>query len=228
VDFLDQLLGQSSAMTDARMNALFLSLALAFVLGQAIAWVYQRTHCGLSYARSFTQSLVLITMVVSLVMHVIGDNIVTAFGLIGALAIIRFRNVLKDTRDTVFIFYALVLGMAIGNGQFGAAIMATIILLSATTYLAFIRFGSRGFFDGHLSFRSTGDERERQPFLPVMRRFCRRFQSLSVREGSGVTEFIFQVRLRDRRRTNELITEMKQAGGVENVSLVLQDELAEI
>ena len=111
-------------MTDARMNGLFLSLSLAFVLGQAIAWVYQRTHSGLSYARSFTQSLVLITMVVSLVMHVIGDNIVTAFGLIGALAIIRFRNVLKDTRDTVFIFYALVLGMAIGNGQFAAAIVA--------------------------------------------------------------------------------------------------------
>ena len=215
-------------MSDARMNSLFLSLALAFVLGQAIAWVYQRTHSGLSYARSFTQSLVLITMIVSLVMHVIGDNIVTAFGLIGALAIIRFRNVLKDTRDTVFIFYALVLGMAIGNGQFAAAIVATVILLSATLYLAFIRFGSRGFFDGHLSFRSIGEERERKVFLPVLRRFCRRYQSLSVREGTGVTELIFQVRLRDRRRTDELLAEMNQAGGIENVSLVLQDELAEI
>ena len=74
------------------LRSLLLSLTLAFVLGQMVAWVYQRTHSGLSYARSFTQSLVLLMMIVSLVMHVIGDSIVTAFGLIGALAIIRFRS----------------------------------------------------------------------------------------------------------------------------------------
>ncbi|MAW60191.1 MAG: hypothetical protein CMJ94_05070 [Planctomycetes bacterium] len=228
MDTLERLFGWQSALPEAELRSLLLSLTLAFVLGQMVAWVYQRTHSGLSYARSFTQSLVLLMMIVSLVMHVIGDSIVTAFGLIGALAIIRFRNVLKDTRDTVFVFYALVLGLAIGSGRFAAAIVATLCLLGATVYLAWVRFGTRGFFDGHLSFRVEGPRAEEGGFQAVMRRHCRRFESLSVRQGDAVTEFIFQVRMRDRRRGEELVAAMRGLGRVDDVSLVLQDELAEI
>ena len=61
-----------------------------------------------------------------------------------------------------------------------------------------------------------------------MRRFCRRFQSLSVRQGHEMTEFIFQVRMRDRSRSEELLNEMRELGRVDDVSLVMQDELAEI
>ena len=81
---LDRPLGAPSFSAEAAV----LAFLLAFVLGQAIAWTYTRTHTGLSYSRSFTQSLVLITVVVAMVMFVIGDSIVTAFGLLGALVAI--------------------------------------------------------------------------------------------------------------------------------------------
>ena len=84
------------------------------------------------------------TMVVSLVMYVIGNSIITAFGLLGALALIRFRNVLKDTRDTVFVFIALVTGMAVGSQRYMTAIVGTIALLLATFYLTTTSFGTLG------------------------------------------------------------------------------------
>ena len=90
------------------IQSVLLSLILAFVLGQVLAWVYYATHSGLSYSRSFVQSLILITVVIAMVMSVIGNNIITAVGLMGALAIVRFRNIIKDTRDIAFIFIALV------------------------------------------------------------------------------------------------------------------------
>ena len=65
------------------------------------------------------------TVVVSMVMFVIGNSIITAFGLLGALALIRFRNVLKDTRDTVFVFIALVVGMAVGAQRFATALISS-------------------------------------------------------------------------------------------------------
>ena len=65
------------------LENLALTLLLGVFLGQVVAWVYMWTHTGVSYTRSFTQSLVLLTIVVSLVMFVIGNSIVTAFGLIG-------------------------------------------------------------------------------------------------------------------------------------------------
>jgi uncharacterized protein DUF4956 len=228
MDFLQDIMARGGSLVpEYSVERMGLSMLLAFVLGQLIAWVYQRTHAGLSYSRSFTQSLVLMNMVVALVMFVIGDSIVTAFGLIGALAIIRFRNVLKDTRDTVFVFFTLVLGMAVGSQRYLAAIIGTLALLSAAIYLHFVRFGTRGLFDGHLSFRLEGGDGA-STFVWVLKRFCRRYSSISVRQGGGVTEYIFQIRLRDTHRTEELIHELQGVGGIGEVSLVLQDELAEV
>ncbi|MGE5295234.1 MAG: DUF4956 domain-containing protein, partial [Solirubrobacterales bacterium] len=116
-------------------QAILLSLLLAFVLGQVIAWVYYVTHSGLSYSRSYVQSLILITVVIAMVMSVIGNNIITAVGLMGALAIVRFRNVLKDTRDIVFVFASLVIGMACGSHRYLTAILGTTILSLIAIYL---------------------------------------------------------------------------------------------
>ena len=206
-----------------------LCLLLAFVLGQVIAWTYAATHSGLSYSRTFTQSLVLLTLIVSLVMLVIGNNIVTAFGLIGALAIIRFRNVLKDTRDTSFVFLSLVIGMAVGSERFLTAIIGTAGLVLVVPYMHYTAFGSGGRFDGHLSFLVTGTP-EGDGHDAVLARFCRTLRRISVREaGLGEErEYVFQVRLRDRERSQELLGELRQSPGISNVALVIRDELAEI
>jgi hypothetical protein len=206
-----------------------LALLMAFTLGQLIAWVYGKTHRGVSYSRTFTQSLVLMTMVVALALHVIGNNIVTAFGLIGALAIIRFRNVLKDTRDTVFVFFALVLGMAVGVERYSASLVGTGGLLLATVLLTVTGFGSRGHFDGHLSLQLTGDADEDQRER-VLARFCRHIRQISMRSsgaGDG-TELVLRVRLRDRRRGPELIAALQGLAAVRRADLVLRDDLMEL
>ncbi|MHC4525970.1 MAG: DUF4956 domain-containing protein, partial [Planctomycetota bacterium] len=102
----------STNNTDFSIQSVLLSLLLAFILGQVLAWLYYFTHTGLSYSRSFVQSLILITVIVAMVMSTISGSFVMAVGLMGALSIIRFRNIIKDTRDIAFIFSALVIGMA--------------------------------------------------------------------------------------------------------------------
>lgn len=222
--------GGGGWLPEYSLGAMLLSLLLAFVIGQMIAWVYQWTHSGMSYSRSFTQSLVLMTMVVSLVLFVIGDSIVTAFGLIGALAIIRFRNVLKDTRDTVFVFFCLIIGMALGSQRYLAAICGAIGLLLVTLYLHYTHFGSRGTFDGHLSCRLHGETSTTgKDYLDrVLGLFCRYRKQVSVRHAPGITEYVFQVRLRDRRRSHEMIELLEHKAGIGEVALVLRDELAEV
>jgi uncharacterized membrane protein YhiD involved in acid resistance len=212
------------------LESTLLCLLLAFVLAQLIAWLYVWTHKGLSYSRTFTQSLVLITMIVSMVMLVIGNNIFTAFGLLGALAIIRFRNVLKDTRDTAFVFIALVVGMAIGSQRYQIAIVGTMALIAVSAYMHVTAFGSRGHFDGYLTFLRASDESEPADLPLVLRRFCRSIKRISSRHGSldGVTEYVFQVRLRDRRRSDELVAELRGLPSVQDASLVIRDELAEL
>lgn len=212
---------------DDSLEATVLSLLLAFVLGQAVAWLYSRTHGSLSYSRGFTQSLVLMAIVVTLVMVVIGDSIITAFGLLGALAIIRFRNVLKDTRDTVFVFFVLVMGMAVGSGRHVTAMLATATFVAVVTYLCVTDFGSLGRFDGHLSLRLQ--EASHEAAGQLLRRHCASARALSVRHGSSgePAELLYQVRLRDRNRGRDLVAELERLPGACDLSLVLRDEMAE-
>lgn len=214
---------------DYSLKTLVLSLLCAFVLAQVVAWVYTWTHSGLSYSRTFTQSLLLMAIVVTLVMFVIGNNIITAFGLIGAMAIIRFRNVLKDTRDTVFIFFVLLLGMATGTQRYGMAFVGTSVFVLVALYLSYTSFGSLGRHDGHLNLRlrRAGDETELDHTL---HRFCRSVKRISIRQSGTEeqAEYLFQIRFRDRRRHRDLLEALRSLGSVSDLSLVLRDELSEV
>ena len=97
---------------------------VAFLCGLVIAWVYIATHAGLSYSRAFVNSLVVIPMIVTVVMMVLNNNLVTAFGLMAVFAVVRFRNILRDTLDTSYVLAVLAVGMAAGTQRFSLAVTA--------------------------------------------------------------------------------------------------------
>lgn len=229
-ELVSALEGSNRWFSDYSVEAIVLSLLLSFVLGQLIAWVYAWSHSGLSYSRSFTQSIVLMCLVTSLVMFVIGNSIITAFGLLGALALIRFRNVLKDTRDTVFVFMALVVGMAVGSQRYMAAVLGTIGMMLVVLYLDATAFGTLGSYDGYLTCRLAPTGRTRDETGRLLRRFCRAVKQVSLRQSGGEddAEVVYQVGLRDRLRTDELIEALRAVEGVRHVSLVMRSELSEV
>jgi len=211
-------------------QTVILSLLLAFVLGQVIAWVYYITHSGLSYSRSYVQSLVLITVAVSMVMAVIGNNIITAVGLMGALAIVRFRNVIKDTRDIAFIFCSLVVGMASGSHRYLTAILGTAILCSIAVYLHFTSFGSHEPHNGFLRFSLRGPLGPDHPVPGILRRFCGNFSLISVQDSGfgGPAEYAYQILIRNIAKNEEFVAELEKVEGIENINLTMQEMLLEV
>ncbi len=211
-------------------QTVLLSLLLAFVLGQVLAWVYYMTHSGLSYSRSYVQSLILITVVVSLVMTVIGNNIITAFGLMGALALVRFRNVIKDTRDIAFIFCALVVGMAAGSHRYLTAILGTAILSLIIIYLFLTDFGSHEPHNGFLRFSLRGPLAPDHPVSDILQRFCGSFTLISVQDNGfgGPTEYAYQILIRNTDQNEAFVSELEKIEGIENINLTLQERLLEV
>ena len=208
-----------------------LSLLLAFVLGQVLAWVYYFTHSGLSYSRTFVQSLVMVTVVVAMIMAVIGNNIVRAFGLMGALSIIRFRNVVKDTRDMVFIFCTLVVGMAAGTQYYSLAIMGTVILSLIAIYLYLSGFGTHQPHNGFLRFSLRGHIGPKHPVPDILKRFCANFTLISAQDsgfGSAEVEYAYQLMIRNAKKNEKMLSELEQIEGIENISLTMQDRLLEV
>ena len=84
-----------------------INLILAFIFGLVISLVYKFTHKGLSYSQSFMITNVFVSVIVCMVIMIIGNNLARAFALVGALSIIRFRTVVKDTKDTPHIYFGL-------------------------------------------------------------------------------------------------------------------------
>jgi hypothetical protein len=219
-----------SAVGTFTPQTIILSLLLAFVLGQVLAWVYYLTHSGLSYSRSYVQSLILITVIISMVMAVIGNNIITAFGLMGALAVVRFRNVIKDTRDIAFIFCALVIGMAAGSHRYLTAVLGTGVLCVIILYLHWTDFGSHEPHNGFLRFSLRGPLKPEHPVAGILNRFCGSFTLISMQDSGfgGPAEYAYQLLIRNVGRNEELVSELEKVEGIENISLTVQERLLEV
>jgi hypothetical protein len=89
-------------------------LSVALFAGLILTCLYRITYKGAGYTAGFVGSIILLTLITALVIMVIGNNLARAFGLVGAMSIIRFRTAVKDVMDIVFIFFALAVGMASG------------------------------------------------------------------------------------------------------------------
>ncbi len=229
--FWELLDGRSYAGSVFTPESIVLSLILAFVLGQVLAWVYYFTHTGLSYSKTFVQALVMMSVVVAMIMGVIGHSIITAFGLMGALAIIRFRNVVKDTRDIVFIFCALIVGMASGTQNYSIAIIGTIFLSVLAIYQYLTSFGSHRSHNGFLRFSFPGHIDAGHPLLDILKKFCGGFTLIAAQDspyGDPLIEHSYQLMVKNAQRNERMLSEIEKIEGISNVSLTMQEELLEV
>lgn len=204
---------------------LALDLVLAYVLGQFVAWLYIWTHRGLSYSRNMTHSIILLSMIVAAVMLVVGDSIARAFGLVGALAIIRFRTVVRDARDTTFIFLALTTGISVGAHHYAVAVLASIAIGLVAAQLHFTGFGQRHTDTGVLRLRSTGPL---DAIEETVKAWCRTYQLLSLKEASGgESEYSFEIRLYHPDEREDLVAAVRRVAGTSTVSVALEERAEE-
>lgn len=110
------------------VEIILLNFGVAFLLGMLIYLSYRFSHSGAIYSARFNVSLVKLTLITTLVMNVIGNNIALSLGMVGALSIVRFRTAIKDPRDTTYIFWCIAVGICCGVSDYVVAIIGTGII----------------------------------------------------------------------------------------------------
>lgn len=206
-----------------------LMLALAFAVGHVIGWVYMLTHRGLSYSQSFTASLVVIPVIVALIMALMTGEIVIAFGLLAVFAVVRFRNVLKDTRDTTFMLWTLVEGMAVGTHRFGLALTGCLAVSFVFLYLRMTSFGGRHRYDVILSLHVSAENQIVAGLKQTLKRHCARTQLASQRHlASDLLDLSYRVLMRDPTRSQELLADLEATEGIAHVSLYHREDESEM
>jgi uncharacterized membrane protein YhiD involved in acid resistance len=205
------------------------SLLLAFATSMVVASIYTLTYSGIGYLRSFVQTIALSGLVAALVMLAIGDDVARGLGMVGALTLIRFRTTLKDTRDLIFVFASLGIGVACGVQAFSAAVLGTFVFTLAALCLSWSRFGSRLQFDILLRFRGPSDPEHGERVENVLGRYCRGLSLIDLRSnGDRTQEFSYHLKLSKAGTEAALLRELEQVPGVDAASLYTRDASLEL
>jgi len=218
----------SSVPTD--LPTVIIGLLLAFTCGHLLAWVYMITHSGLSYSRSFVNSLVILPTIVSMVMQVLQHNLVTAFGMMAVFAIVRFRNILRDTLDTSYVLAVIVIGMACGTMKFGTGIVGCLLTCLVMLYLWITAFGTRHRYDLIVNLHWSRELRALAELTGLLDRHCLNAVCASQRTSERYegTDLSYRAQLRDPSRMDELLTELKTLPGVTRVTGLKSEDESEI
>lgn len=207
-----------------------LSFLLAFVLASVIAIVYERTFMGLSYSRNLVQSMILGSIVSALLMISIGDNIARGIGIVGSLAIIRFRTNLRDPRDLIFLFASLGVGVSCGVQSYATAVIGTTVF-SLVVFVLFISpFGTRRKHDGLLRFQIPAGADSANAVVNVLTQTTKHFVLVTMRDVAQgqAFDYSYQVKLADPRDNRTLISELEKIEGIRGLTYTNQDVTLEV
>ena len=137
---IEDIISKVSLSGQDLFNAVF-SLVLSVIIGLIISQVYKRTQRGMNHEMTFMGSLVVLPPIVTLIMLFIEGDIIVSLGLIGSLSIIRFRTAIKDTRDMVFVFWSVAIGLGAGTFNWTLVVIGSIIILAVIFFLYVVKYG---------------------------------------------------------------------------------------
>jgi len=194
-------------------------LVIAVLLGAVVSWIYRRTRTD--HIATFPATLVLLAVLIAMVTQVIGDSVARAFSLVGALSIVRFRTVVRDTQDTAFVIFAVVVGMACGASDPRVAVIG-IVVVGTAAFVMKPRGDSTTSGGYTLEIRVTSGQDLNGQISNTLGEFVDERRLLSVgtaRQGISL-EASYVVHLKAGQRADELVKALNRLEGVQNVSLV--------
>jgi len=203
------------------------NIVVALICGLIISFFYRKTYQGPGYLNSFVNSLVILSIITAIVIMIIGNNLARAFGLVGAMSIIRFRTAVKETQDIIFIFFSLAIGMAAGVGLYTLALAGTLfvgivlMILSKTNVLT----PSQKDFLLQFSFNGNGDSDEKQ-FLEKLSKYCKRIKLINVKSvGDGeASEYSYYIGFKSKVSSTDFLHDLKTVKGLGKVNLFFDEE----
>lgn len=209
--------GFNSSIIEVMLNSM-----VAFILSLIIAFTYKKTHQGLSYSQSFVLTLIFLTIIIGFVMMVIGNSLTRAFALVGALSIIRFRTVVKDTKDTAYVFMALAVGMAAGTANYFIALYATLFLSAIAWVLYKFNFGLQRSSDFMLRFFYAKSANADEQYVNFINKHSENNALLHM-EPSGDGDRLhltYDLSLKEDVDVNDFIQSISAMNGISEVVLV--------
>lgn len=219
----DKIYSMFSNPSDMTWEQILMNIAAAALLGFFVFISYAISHRGTIYSKKFNASLVILTVLTGTVMTVIGNNIALSLGMVGALSIVRFRTAIKDSRDTVYIFWAIIIGICCGVGDYLVASIGSAVTFAVIFVLGCIKSDNRIL----LIIRA---DRSKQPMIKS--KVYKLFKSKAILRVENTTEatveLIYELTQRMLKKAEKaepnIADSIYKIGSIEYVNTVMQND----
>lgn len=210
-----------NSLLNATNGLTIMDVLINFLAASMIACLiyisYKVSHSGPVYSERFNVSIVMLTLVTTLVMNVIGNNIALSLGMVGALSIVRFRTAIKDPRDTAYIFWSIAVGICCGVSDYLIAAIGSALIFVFLILFGFIRNNERIMVIVNCT-SGAGEE--------VEKHMGNLFGGRAVK--TQTEEFIYEISdkqlKRSENRNGKLVRNLSGIEGVSSISMVRQDD----
>lgn len=215
----------SNATNGLTITDVIVNFLAAAVIACLIYISYRISHSGPVYSERFNVSIVMLTLVTTLVMNVIGNNIALPLGMVGALSIVRFRTAIKDPRDTAYIFWGIAVGICCGVSDYLIAAIGSALIFAFLILFGFIRDNGRIMVIVNCE-PAAGEEVEKHMGNLFGGKAALRVHNRAVK--TQTEEFIYEISdnllKKSEKRNGKLVKNLSGIEGVSSVSMVRQDD----
>lgn len=200
------------------------NILVAGIMGFLIFVSYHISHRGTIYSKKFNVSLVVLTVMTAMVMTVIGNNVALSLGMVGALSIVRFRTAIKDSRDTVYIFWTIIAGICCGVGDYLVAGIG-----SAVVFVLFLFFGAIK-NNNRMLIIIRGERAAENSIQGVVFKFFEHKATMRVKNTTDKSvEFIYEITAKildtaEKKNNGSLSDAIYKIGNIEYVNIVMQND----
>lgn len=191
-----------------------IAMALAFLIGIFIFFVYKKTFNGVMYSSSFGVTLVALTMITTLVILAVTSNVVLSLGMVGALSIVRFRTAIKEPLDIAFLFWAIAVGIVLAAGMIPLAVIGSIVI--GVVLLVFVNRKSH--FNPYLIVINCDSHASEENAKNYLKDKVNKCTVKSKTAQSGSVELTLEIRLKD--DNTDFINELSAMNGINSAVLV--------
>lgn len=200
-------------------------LGCSVVLGFAISLLYIKTHKSSGYAPSFANTLVMLPLIIAVIIMLIGNNVARAFSLAGAFTIIRFRSAPADPKDITYIFFTLAVGLALGLGYIGYAVIFTLVLAAVIIVMDVFDYATPKCEHFILKVTVPENLNYRDLLTDILQEYSTSFRLKKVKTADfgALFEVVYYVELKKDVDQKEMIDKIRVRNGNLNIQLIFKE-----